>query len=149
MIITAKNYDWAMKKVDELWDSPPETEEAMLLDLLFTAIQEYERAAFPHPVTDAVDAILFRMDQMGWRQKDVAHLFGGPSHASEVLNRRRRLSKEMAVRVHGFMGIPLEDLLDEKKTDTSFVSRDEDFRNDNQCGRKTGVDTVTDFTLAA
>jgi antitoxin component HigA of HigAB toxin-antitoxin module len=55
------------------------------------------------------------MDQMGWTQKDAAHPFGGPSHASEVLNRKRVLAKNMICRVHEFMGIPLEDLMETQK----------------------------------
>lgn len=144
MIITDKNYDLAIAKIDELWGAEPGTSDAMLLDLLFDAVEQYD-SKIPHVETDAVDAILFRMDQKGWRQKDVAHLFGGESHTSEVLNRRRVMSYEIIKRVHVFMGIPIEDLIDKPgaAADTS-----EDYHDDRR-GRKTELDHIPGLAAAA
>ena len=86
-----------------------------LLLVLSRAVGEYEDLHVKIGSCDPVDCILFRMDQMGWTQKDVAHLFGGRSHTSEVLNRKRSLTKNMILRVHEFMGIPLEDLMETQK----------------------------------
>jgi len=51
------------------------------------------RFAFARP--DPIEAIAFRMEQQGLRQKDIAPLLGGKNRASEVLSRRRPLTLPM------------------------------------------------------
>lgn len=147
MITTTKDYDLAMAEIDRLWGAEPGTRESVLLNLLVDAVQQYEERAFPMPKTDAVDAILFRMDQMGWRNKDVAALFGGSTHASEVLNRRRKLTVNMAVRVSKFMGIPLDQLTGDVEGDAEGtvpdMEREHGYRSDDQ------LDKGPEFCLAA
>ncbi len=60
---------------------------------------------------DPVEAIKFRMDQMGWTRKDLEPLLGGRSRVSEVLGQKRRLSLDMIRRLLAALAIPLESLL--------------------------------------
>ncbi len=145
-MITAKDYEWALAKISELWDAAPDSDEGRYFMFLAAAVQEYEDAVFPSVETDAVDAILFRMDQMGWKQKDVAHLFGGESHTSEVLNRRRPLSPESAVRVHELMGIPMRTLTGNSNGQAADINED---YNDDRRGRKTELDQLPSLAIAA
>lgn len=114
-MINEKNHRLALNAITGMMDRELNEVESLLFEMLVDQVHEYERTAFPIPKVDPVDCILFRMDQMGWTQKDVAHLFGGRSHTSEVLNRKRALTKNMIRRVHEFMGIPLEDLMETQK----------------------------------
>jgi HTH-type transcriptional regulator/antitoxin HigA len=60
---------------------------------------------------DPVEAIRFRMEQSGYTQADLARAIGSPSRASEILQRRRRLTIEMAWKLHREWNIPAESLL--------------------------------------
>src|SRR6185312_7273010 len=62
-------------------------------------IAAYEAEVAPPRAVDPVDAIKFRMDQMGLTQSDLVPIIGTKSKVSEVLNRKRRLSLSMIRRL--------------------------------------------------
>jgi len=66
-----------------------------------------------HPATppDPVEAIRFRMEQMGLEPKDLVDVLGTRSRVTEVLRGRRRLSPSMIRRLHDRLGIPAEVLI--------------------------------------
>jgi HTH-type transcriptional regulator/antitoxin HigA len=51
------------------------------------------------------------MDQLGYKQKDLAKALGQKSRVSEVLNKKRKLSIEMIRKLHDTLGIPSEVLI--------------------------------------
>ena len=53
------------------------------------------------------------MDQLGYKQKDLAEVIGLKSRVSEVLNRKRKLTLEMIRKLHEVLGIPTEVLVRE------------------------------------
>ena len=55
---------------------------------------------------DPIDAILFRMEERGLRQKDLARVLGGKNRASEVLARKRPLTLPMIRALHEKLDIP-------------------------------------------
>ncbi|MEO7264531.1 MAG: helix-turn-helix domain-containing protein, partial [Ferruginibacter sp.] len=56
-------------------------------------------------------AIKFRMEQLGYTQTDLANVVGLKSRASEILNRKRKLSLEMIRQIHDSLNIPTEVLI--------------------------------------
>ena len=64
-----------------------------------------------------VEAILFRMDEQGLRQKDIADIVGGKNRASEVLSRKRPLTLAMVRALHEKLGIPSELLIQEPRAE--------------------------------
>jgi HTH-type transcriptional regulator/antitoxin HigA len=110
-VVTRENHAQILEVISAMMERDLDSVESLYFDFLVDQTVIYERDAFPLAVPDPVDCILFRMDQMGWTRADVAHLFGGRSHASEVLNRKRPLSMAMIQRVSSYMGIPIEDLM--------------------------------------
>ncbi|HTE33673.1 MAG TPA: helix-turn-helix domain-containing protein, partial [Chryseolinea sp.] len=56
-------------------------------------------------------AIKFRMEQLGYNQSDLAKLVGLKSRASEILNRRRKLTLEMVRQINVGLNIPTEVLI--------------------------------------
>jgi HTH-type transcriptional regulator/antitoxin HigA len=60
-----------------------------------------------------VDAIKFRMEQLGFTQKDMVPFMGNKSKVSEVLNRKRPLTLAMMRALHEGLGISAEILLKE------------------------------------
>jgi HTH-type transcriptional regulator/antitoxin HigA len=74
-------------------------------------IAAYEAEAEPPRAVDPVEAIKFRMEQLGLKQSDLVPLIGTKSKVSEVLNRKRRLSLSMIRRLRRKLDIPADVLL--------------------------------------
>ena len=51
------------------------------------------------------------MEQLGYTQTDLANVVGLKSRASEILNRKRKLSLEMIRQIHDRLNIPTEVLI--------------------------------------
>lgn len=110
-IKTDENYKDALERVETLMDAKPETAAGEELDVLATLVEAYERIHFPVTAPDPVEAILFRMDQMGLDRKSLEPFLGGRSRVSEVLNRKRKLSIRQIRKLHDGLNIPLENLI--------------------------------------
>ena len=65
------------------------------------------------PPSDPVEAIRFRMEQMGINRKDLEDYIGPKSRVSEIMNRKRSLSMNQVIKLHRGLGIPYECLLGE------------------------------------
>ncbi len=110
-IKTEDDYDNAMSRIGALMDAVPGTEEGDELDVLATLVEAYERDHFSIESPDPVEAILFRMEQMGIDRKALEPFLGGRNRVSEVLNRKRNLSKSQIRKLHDGLNIPLENLI--------------------------------------
>ena len=99
--------------MDPLLDSV----EGARLELLAKLVEDYEREQFPIAKPTPIEAILFRMEEQGLQQKDVAGLFGGKNRASEVLSGKRPLTLPMIRNLHSELGIPLELLIQDPVED--------------------------------
>lgn len=91
----------ALDEVERLAAREPDmaSVEGARLELFAKLVDDYERDRYPFAKPDPVAAILFRMEQQGLRQKDVAHALGGKNRASEVLARKRPLTLAMIRRL--------------------------------------------------
>ncbi len=105
----------ALSRIEALMDSKPGTSAFDELEILTVLVEKYEDARFPVDMPDPIDAIKFRMDQMGMDAKDLIPLLGSRSRVSEVLNRKRRLSYSMIRTMHSKLGIPAEVLLQDSR----------------------------------
>lgn len=94
-------------------DPDPESPEGTRLELLAKLVEDYERERFAFEKPDPVDAILFRMEEQGLRQKDIAELLGGRNRASEVLARKRPLTLSMIRALCDRLDIPASVLIRE------------------------------------
>ncbi len=83
------------------------------LELLAKLIEDYEKERFKFRKPEPVEAIVFRMEQQGLRQKDIAALLGGKNRASEVLAKKRPLTLPMIRAIHEKLDIPAELLIQE------------------------------------
>ena len=84
-------------------------EDTDLMDALALLIEDYEKKMFPIPSTDAVEAILFRMEQRKITRAELArktHI--GRGHITEILQRKRGLSTKAIKAFHVELQIPLE-----------------------------------------
>ena len=112
-IKTEADYDWALTEIERYFDAEPEpgTPEGQRFDVLASLIEHYESRAWPVDLPDPVEAIRYRMEQGGFTQSDLAEVLGSRPRASEVLGRRRALSKEQAFKLHRAWHIPAEVLI--------------------------------------
>lgn len=79
--------------------------------MLSVLIDLYEQRNFPIEAPDSIEAIKFRMDQMGFSVNDLGEVLGYKSRASEILNRKRKLTLPMMRRLREKWGIPAEVLM--------------------------------------
>jgi HTH-type transcriptional regulator/antitoxin HigA len=110
-IKTETDYECALADIEQLWGVAENTPEGDKLDILLTLVEAYEQAHHPIDPPDPVEAIKFRMDQMGLSRKDLEPYIGKRGRVAEVLNGQRSLSLNMIRRLHTHLHIPLESLL--------------------------------------
>ena len=110
-IKTKKDYEQALERLELIFDAKKGTENGDELEILGMLIENYENEKFPIGFPDPVEAIKFRMEQLGYNQTDLANVVGLKSRASEILNRKRKLSLEMIRQIHDSLNIPTEVLI--------------------------------------
>ncbi len=111
LIKTEKDYQKALKRMEVIFDARPKTKKGDELEILGFLIEKYEDAHYPIEAPDPIEAIKFRMEQMGYKQKDLADIIGYKSRVSEILSRKRKLTLEMVRSLHDKLNIPLESLM--------------------------------------
>jgi HTH-type transcriptional regulator / antitoxin HigA len=111
LIKTETEYNAALARIDELFDVTPESKEFNEVELLIALVELYEQKHYKIDAPDPVEAIKFRMEQMGLKKVDMTKFFGTRGRVSEILNRQRQLSLAMIKKLHREFGIPAESLL--------------------------------------
>jgi len=124
IIKTDEQYRDFLAEVEKLaaLDPEPESAQGGRLELLAKLVEDYEKIRFAFARPDPVDAISFRMEQQGLRQKDIALLLGGKNRASEVLSRKRSLTLPMIRALYEELDIPPSLLIREPKTEYSTAN---------------------------
>ncbi len=110
-IKTERDYQKALKEIEKLWDAKPNTPKGDRLDVLVTLVEAYEQKRYAIAPPDPVEAIKFRMEQLGLKPTDLAKILGGRSRVSEILNKKRNLTVEIMRSLHKHLSIPAESLL--------------------------------------
>jgi HTH-type transcriptional regulator/antitoxin HigA len=110
-IRTVADHRRALREIEHLWNAPPRSPEHDRLEVLETLVVAWEEKHVPIGPPDPVEAIRFRLDQMGLGQSDLARILGSRARASEVLNHRRALTLPMMRKLHRELGIPADILL--------------------------------------
>ncbi len=108
-------YEAAMREMQALLSSDPlpDTEDGARLEMLALLISSYENERSPVKNPTAIEAIRFRMEQLGLTQRDLVPYIGSRSRVSEVLNGKRPLTMKMARALHRELQIPAGSLLEE------------------------------------
>lgn len=110
---TETEYRRALERIDSLMEASPGSPDEDDLELWSLLVERYEEEHFPMDFPDPVEAIKFRMEQEGMRQKDLQKLFPSKSRISEILSGKRTLSLGMIRSLHQNLGIPAEVLVRE------------------------------------
>ncbi|MDO5616069.1 MAG: helix-turn-helix domain-containing protein [Cruoricaptor ignavus] len=110
-IKSEEDYNRAIERLEAIFDAKKGTKEGDELEILGILIEKYEEEHFPIDLPDPIEAIKFRMEQLNYSQNDLANIIGLKSRASEILNRKRKLSLEMIRNLHDRLKIPTEVLI--------------------------------------
>ncbi|MEP7197800.1 MAG: transcriptional regulator [Saprospiraceae bacterium] len=95
LLKTELDYENALKRLEEIFDAPLNSNEGDEAEVLSLLIENYENIHHQIDAPDPIEAIKIRMEEMDIKQKDLVGIIGGKSQVSEVLNRKKRLTVEM------------------------------------------------------
>ena len=93
-IKNSKDYQAALKRIEELWEAKKNTSAGDEIEVLATLVEAYETKKYEILPPNPIEAIKFRLEQMGYSQKDLAKIIG-PNRASEILHGKRNLTINM------------------------------------------------------
>jgi HTH-type transcriptional regulator/antitoxin HigA len=105
------DYERALRRIEELWDSPEGSAESDELDVVTTLIEAYEREHYPIDLPNPIEAIKFRLEQKGKDTRALIGLLGQRTRVYEVMQGKRPLSLNMIRRLHQRFDIPAEVLI--------------------------------------
>jgi HTH-type transcriptional regulator/antitoxin HigA len=110
-IKTEHEYELAMGRLEDIFDAKKGSAKGDELEVLGILIEQYEQEHFPIGFPDPVEAIKFRMEQLGYTQADLAKVIGLKSRTSEILNRKRKLTLDIIRKLHDQLNIPTDVLI--------------------------------------
>jgi HTH-type transcriptional regulator/antitoxin HigA len=111
-----QDYNTTLSQIESLMDAKPNTSQMDELEVLTTLVEAYEEQHYAIDAPDPIEAIKFRMEQEGLKQKDLVSIVGSKSRVSEILNKKRKLTIEMIRNLHKQLHIPIESLFLDYKT---------------------------------
>ena len=110
-IKTEQDYDQALERLEIIFHAEIDTPEGDEAEILSILIEKYEDKHYPIGMPDPIEAIKFRMEQLGMKQKDLAEVVGFSSRVSEILNKKRKLTLSMIRKLSSTLNIPTEVLV--------------------------------------
>ena len=110
-IHTEKQHREALAEIERLWSAKAGTPAHDRLEVLAALVADFEEKHQPIFPPDPIEAIRFRMEQLGLDRKALEACIGSRARVSEVLTGRRKLTLPMIRRLHTQLGIPAEVLL--------------------------------------
>jgi HTH-type transcriptional regulator/antitoxin HigA len=114
-IHSPSDYKKAISRIEAIFDAKRDTSEGDELEILGILVDDYEKRNFPMDAPDPVEAIKFRMEQMGLSQSDLARMVGSKSRASEILSGKRTMSLRVIRILNQKLGIPAEVLIQQEE----------------------------------
>ena len=112
-IKTEKDYNTALRRVSKLIHESPRQDSAEFneMEVLSILIKEYEFEYHPVKAPDPIDAIKFRLDQLGLDESVLNKIIGYRSRKSEIMNKKRKLTLEMVRKLNEALNIPADVLI--------------------------------------
>jgi len=106
-------YEDALARVYALMqkDLKPESKDSDELEILSILIKEYEQEHYPVHNPSPLEAIKFRLEQMGMSEAELSDILGYRSRKSEILSGKRKLSLSMIRKLNEILHFPAEVLI--------------------------------------
>jgi HTH-type transcriptional regulator/antitoxin HigA len=116
MIKPIKNneqYEDALSRIYELMQTTIKAKsvESDELEVLSILVNQYENEQFPVPKPNPLEAIKFRLEQMGMSEVELSNILGYRSRKSEILSGKRKLNLDMIRKLNQKLEIPAEVLI--------------------------------------
>lgn len=106
VITTEAEYDHALETVEKLMACKQRTaEQTAILQLLVTLIEEFETKHYPIEPSSPHAMLEHLMDARGIKQSDLVGVIGSKGVVSEVVNRKRAISKAQAKALGEFFNV--------------------------------------------
>jgi len=105
-IKTEDDYQKALRRLEVIFNAPPNTKEGDEAEILSMLIDNYENEFYPIEAPDPIEAIKIRMEELNLQQKDLVGVIGGKSRVSEILGKKKRLTLGMIRKLEGLLQIP-------------------------------------------
>ena len=112
-IRTEADYDWALAEIAKYFENQPDpgSPDGERFEVLAELIEAYEAKHWPIDAPDPVEAIAYALEARNLQRSDLADILGSRSRASEIMNRKRRLTLDMIQRLHEGLSIPSDVLI--------------------------------------
>lgn len=101
-IKTEEEYDYAISRIDQLFNAPKGSIEAKELNLLVLSVNKYEAENYPIDEPDPIEYIKIRMEEMAVKQL--------PIHLLHFLPNNNRMNR-LLISIFNFQRIIITDLL--------------------------------------
>jgi HTH-type transcriptional regulator/antitoxin HigA len=106
IITTEAEYDQALETVEKLMADKQRTpEQTAILQLLVTLIEEFENNQYSIEASSPYAMLEHLMDARGIKQSDLVGIIGSKGVVSEVMNRKRAISKAQAKALGEFFNV--------------------------------------------
>jgi HTH-type transcriptional regulator / antitoxin HigA len=112
-IKNSAQYEDALARVYDLMqkDLRPESKDSDELEVLSILVKEYELDHYPVPKPTPLEAIKFRLEQMGISEAELSNILGYRSRKSEILSGKRKLNLAMIRKLNEVLHIPADVLI--------------------------------------
>ena len=84
-IKTEQDYNQALERLEDIFHAEINTPEGDEAEVLTILIEKYEEEYYPIGMPDPIEAIKFRMEQLGMKQKDLAEVVGFTSGVRYII----------------------------------------------------------------
>jgi HTH-type transcriptional regulator/antitoxin HigA len=105
------DHDAALREIEALWGAPVGSPEGDRLEVLVTLSDAWEHEHYPVLPPDPVEAIQFRLEQLGLDHRALVGIIGTRSRVFEIMHRKRPLTLTMIRALHERLGIPADVLI--------------------------------------
>lgn len=82
--------------MDKIMEEEEDPQLEALLHLVGTYISEYEKTNIPEPISSAIEALEYLMEEHGLTRKDLSEI-GSRGVLSEIFNGKRKLNKQQII----------------------------------------------------
>lgn len=107
VIATGDEHARILAEVENLMDKGElrTAEEDAVLDLMVQLVKNYEAEHHPLPDPSPHEMLTYLMEQRGLKQADLIPIFKSSGYVSDVINRKRAISRSHAKQLAGFFHV--------------------------------------------
>ena len=110
-IKTESDYQNALKQIEKLFDTEPNSPECDYLDILTTLVEAYEQKNHPIEAPEPISAIRYYLETRGLSEQDLHIIIGTEEQTRAILSKQQPLTLDIIRSLNQNLGIPAEILI--------------------------------------